>query len=112
MANNNEKIWKTVASIPSGYVATYGQVADLAGLGRAARQVGRALSQAPPDLDIPWHRVINAAGRISLAADSEGYRKQRERLLAEGVIVKGSRIALKDFQWQPTLDELLWKLDG
>ncbi len=113
MANSNdEKIWKTIASIPSGYVATYGQIADLAGMGRAARQVGRALRNTPKGVDIPWHRVINASGRISLPQDSDAYRTQRERLLMEGVVFKGRSVDLNKFQWQPALDELLWGLDG
>jgi len=101
-----------VASIPRGYVATYGQIADLAGCGKAARMVGRSLGKAPAKMNLPWHRVINASGRISLPVDSKGYIKQRQRLLSEGVIFRGQRIDLKTFQWQPTLDELLWKLDG
>lgn len=112
MLKNDEKIWKTVASIPYGQVATYGQVADLSGLGRAARRVGPALRNAPDQLELPWHRVINAAGKISLPPDTRGYRQQRKRLLAEGILVKGNRVNLKQFQWQPSLDELLWKLDG
>jgi len=108
----DEKIWKTVASIPLGSVATYGQIADLAGLGRAARRVGAALRKAPDDMDLPWHRVINAAGKLSLPPDSKGFQTQRQRLQAEGILVNGNRVNLKKFQWQPSLDELLWQLDG
>ncbi|MEM7082199.1 MAG: MGMT family protein [Pseudomonadota bacterium] len=112
MSEKDQKIWKTVASIPCGQVATYGQVADLAGCGRAARMVGRSLGKAPPDMALPWHRVINASGQISFPVDSTSYRRQRERLLSEGIEFRGRRIDLTRFQWQPTLDELLWQLDG
>lgn len=101
-----------MACIPCGCVATYGQIADLAGLGKAARQVGRALRHAPPDTQLPWHRVINASGRISLPRDSDGYREQRQRLQAEGIVFRGSVIDLKKYRWEPGLDELLWTLDG
>ncbi len=112
MSEKDRKIWKTVASIPRGYVATYGQIADLAGCGRAARMVGRSMSKAPASKKLPWHRVINASGQISLPVDSKGYITQRERLLSEGIVFRGKRVDLKTFQWQPTLDELLWKLEG
>lgn len=112
MSDKDKKIWKTVAAIPRGQVATYGQVADLAGCGRAARMVGRSLGKAPKSMQLPWHRVINAAGMISLPVDSKGYKTQRQRLLSEGVEFRGKRIDMNRFQWQPSLDELLWKLDG
>lgn len=112
MSDKDKKIWKTVESIPRGQVATYGQVADLAGCGRAARMVGRSLSKAPASKKLPWHRVINASGQISLPVDSKGYNTQRQRLLEEGVEFRGRRIDLTRFQWQPALDELLWGLEG
>ncbi|MFT6691971.1 MAG: methylated-DNA-protein-cysteine methyltransferase-like protein [Colwellia sp.] len=59
---------------------------------------------------MPWYRVINAQGRISLAADSENFARQRDLLQAEEVVVRGARIKLKDFQWQPDLAELLFVL--
>jgi methylated-DNA-protein-cysteine methyltransferase-like protein len=59
---------------------------------------------------VPWYRVINAQGRISLAADSENFARQRDLLQAEEVVVRGARIKLKDFQWQPDLAELLFVL--
>ena len=60
------RIYAVVARIPKGCVATYGQIAKLAGLGRHARQVGYALHATPEDVVIPWHRVINAQGEVSL----------------------------------------------
>lgn len=101
------RIWQTVAGIPPGRVASYGQVARQAGLPRGARLVGRALRLAPEGL--PWHRVVNAQGRIALPPDSDGYREQRARLLAEGVTLRGPRVDLRRHGWAPDLDELLWR---
>ncbi len=103
-------MWRVVAAIPPGCVASYGQVAELAGVARGARQVGRALSSAPAGIDLPWHRVITAAGRIALPRDSRGYRRQRQRLIGEGVAVDGDRVNMKRYQWQPDLDEILWRI--
>ncbi len=103
-----EAIWRVVATIPPGRVCTYGEVARLAGLPRGARQVGRALGQAPAELDLPWHRVIAAGGRIALPAGSRGFRTQVRKLRAEGVPVTRGRVALAKCGWTPDLDELLW----
>ena len=96
-----EKIWQIVALIPEGKVATYGQVAELAGLPRMARAVGRTLSQLPEDTQLPWHRVINARGMISFPFDSPAYKRQRERLEAEGITLLNGKVRLRDQQWQP-----------
>jgi len=103
-----EPIWNVVARIPAGCVASYGQVAALAGYPRGARLVGRALSRAPDSLGLPWHRVVNAAGRISLPADSPGFAEQVRRLRAEGVVVRGGRVSIEKAGWVPSLDELVW----
>jgi len=103
-----ERIWRTVARIPAGQVATYGQVAREAGLGRRARMVGRALRVLPAGSGIPWHRVVNARGEISLPSASDSGREQRRRLEAEGVVFDGGRIDLKRFRWRQSMDELLW----
>jgi len=98
----NHRIWQVVTLIPAGKVATYGDVARHAGLGRAARQVGRALRLLPAGTQIPWHRVINAQGRISLPEGSASMYAQRERLEAEGIVFKASRrIDLNIFRWNP-----------
>ena len=94
-----ERIWQVVAHIPHGKVATYGQVAELAGLGKAARRVGRALSTLPSDSRLPWHRVVNASGRSSLPGDAG--RRQRQRLRDEGVSFRNGRIDLARLRWQP-----------
>ncbi|WP_136516161.1 MGMT family protein [Geomonas edaphica] len=95
-------IYAVVAAIPKGTVATYGQVALLAGLPGRARQVGYAL-HALADPSLPWHRVVNAKGEISLrTGGSEGDRVQRLRLEAEGVVFdRGGRIDLKRYRWRP-----------
>jgi methylated-DNA-protein-cysteine methyltransferase-like protein len=105
-------IWRTVAAIPFGRVATYGQIAEFAGLRRQARLVGYALHNIPRGLDIPWHRVINAQGRISFPPDSEPYRRQLARLADEGIELINGKVNFADYRWQPDLDELLWKPNG
>ena len=73
----------------------------MAGLGRGARRVGRVLSQLPRGTTLPWHRVVNASGRISLPADSPGYREQKKRLEAEGISFITGRVPLRRFRWDP-----------
>lgn len=107
-ASRNERIWRVVAAIPAGRVASYGQVAALAGLPRGARLVGRALGLAPDGLHLPWHRVIAASGRIALPPGSASYRAQSRLLRAEGLPVRAGRIDIAACRWQPDLDELLW----
>jgi len=95
-------IYAVVACIPLGRVATYGQIALLAGLPGRARMVGQALS-ALAENGIPWHRVINARGEISSRGDGDpGADLQRLRLESEGVIFdRHSRISLQHYQWRP-----------
>ena len=93
-------IWATVRRIPYGKVATYGQVARIAGLEGQARQVGYALHAAPRDMELPWHRVINARGRISLPVESGHYDLQRSLLAAEGVVFHGETVDLSRYQWR------------
>ena len=110
MKTDYKKIWQTVCLIPTGKVACYGQIADLAGLPGRARLVGRALGFAPESLNVPWHRVINSQGKISFPVGSESFDKQKGLLQSEDVVVINGRIKLKEFQWQPDLSELLFKL--
>jgi methylated-DNA-protein-cysteine methyltransferase-like protein len=97
----DQRIWQVVSMIPRGRVATYGDVARQAGLAGAARRVGRALRGLPDDTRIPWHRVVNASGRISLPAGSRGQVIQRQRLEEEGVVFRGNRLPLADYRWTP-----------
>lgn len=94
---SHERIFAVVRRIPPGRVATYGQIARLVGRPRAARQIGYALHRCPPGL--PWHRVINAQGRISLPADSTSGLAQRRRLIEEGVVFIGGRVDLARHGW-------------
>lgn len=96
-----QKIWQVVAAIPSGSVASYGQVADMAGLGRQARFVGRALGKLPSGHSIPWYRVIRSSGQIAFPQGSETYETQVFRLREEGVEVNNGRVAMRRFQWRP-----------
>ena len=103
MQNLREKIYAVIRRIPPGKVATYGQVAALAGLPRRARMVGQALRSTPEGLDLPWQRVINAGGRVSPRGGigwEEGY--QRHLLEEEGVVFdKSGRVDLERFGWDP-----------
>ena len=100
-----EQIYSVVKQIPAGKVVTYGQIATLAGYYRQARQVGYALHAVPSD-DIPWHRVINAQGKISLNLDMGG-AVQRKLLEDEGVVFTATGvIPLRQYQWQLTIDPL------
>ena len=105
MTEGRSKRWElfyaVVRRIPAGRVATYGQVAELAGLDGHARQVGYALHALPDHHDVPWHRVINAAGEISVRGASDSHELQRMLLEAEGVTfdAKG-RIPLARFRWK------------
>jgi len=99
--NPEERVYMVLAAVPSGTVVTYGQVAELAGLPRAARTVGRILSNLPKETQLPWHRVVNAAGKISLAEDSPSFKVQKARLQEEGLVLNNNRVNLKKFNWQP-----------
>lgn len=98
--NSYDKIYEVVRQIPPGKVATYGQIADLAGLPRQARLVGYALHNTPKDSDIPWQRVINAKGEISIYGDDQWIDYHRSILESEGIIFNDKgKISLKMFQW-------------
>lgn len=104
MHPNYARIYAAVRRIPRGRVATYGQVARLAGLPRHARQVGYALHALPEGTDVPWQRVVNAAGAVSPRADPRFAGEQRTRLEREGVVFNGNgRIALVRHQWDRTV---------
>lgn len=93
-------VYSVVHAIPAGQVATYGQIAMLAGYPGYARHVGKALGGIPESSTLPWFRVINSQGKISLTGPD--YHRQREKLTAEGVLFsKSERVSLKQYQWQP-----------
>ncbi|MEX2525089.1 MAG: MGMT family protein [Gammaproteobacteria bacterium] len=104
MSLSNEQVYGLVRRIPEGRVATYGQIAGLAGFPRHARQVGYALAalRGRDNPDVPWHRVINARGEISSRFDAGSEDYQRILLEDEGVVFDESgRVSLKRFQWKP-----------
>jgi methylated-DNA-protein-cysteine methyltransferase-like protein len=103
-----QNVWQVVEGIPRGHVLTYGEVARLAGMSRAARRVSQAMRRAPRDRKLPWHRVVNAQGRISFPADSSGYRRQKERLEREGVVFVKGKIDLERHGYKGALDHLIW----
>lgn len=97
-----QRIYRTVRRIPRGKVATYGQVAMLAGLPGHARQVGYALHALPPKSGVPWQRVINAKGEISLRSSTGEGGFQQALLEDEGVeFDRAGRVDLKRFGWRP-----------
>lgn len=99
-ADRYQRIYATVRRIPRGRVATYGQIAELAGLAGHARQVGYALHALRGDR-VPWHRVVNAFGEISPRSAGDSHELQRQLLEAEGVEfdLRG-RIDLRRFRWR------------
>jgi len=97
-----QRIYAVVRRIPRGRIATYGQVAELAGLGGHARQVGYALHALTAGDALPWHRVLNAQGRVSPRAEPGGDRVQRALLEREGVrFDTGGRADIARFGWRP-----------
>ena len=101
-------VWEVVSEIPSGHVLTYGEVARLAGLPRAARRVSQALRRAPRDMELPWHRVINSQGKISIPEDSSGWKMQKDRLEGEGVVFLNGKVNLDQFGFRGAVDRLIW----
>jgi methylated-DNA-protein-cysteine methyltransferase-like protein len=98
-----ELIWETVRQIPKGRVATYGQVASESGFPGQPRMIGYALHALPDSSDVPWHRVINARGRISFPKGSDAYKKQLHLLRSEGVLFLGGALDLDRFGWMSDL---------
>lgn len=102
VSDTYKRIYSVVNEIPEGRVATYGQVAALAGRSGHARQVGYALHALPEGSGVPWHRVVNARGEVSLRVRPGPGDLQKFLLEAEGVVFDASgRIPLKKYRWQP-----------
>jgi methylated-DNA-protein-cysteine methyltransferase-like protein len=108
-----DRILNAVRKIPHGKVSSYGQVAALAGLPRRARLVGTVLRTHPNTRGLPWHRVINSAGRISFPRGSDAHARQRSKLEREGIVFVGERVDMKRYGWPQSadLDELLWRME-
>jgi methylated-DNA-protein-cysteine methyltransferase-like protein len=101
LVNRYERFYDVVRRVPRGRVTTYGAVASEAGLPGRARQVGYAMAALPDDHDVPWHRVINAQGRVSARAGGSAFEAiQRALLQAEGVhFDESGRVDLDRFGW-------------
>ncbi|MBO1254438.1 MGMT family protein [Alteromonas sp. 5E99-2] len=92
-----------VLRIPVGTVASYGQVAALAGLPGRARLVGKALSSRINEMDIPWYRVLRSDGKIAFAESSIQYQRQVEQLKHDGVVVIKGKVNMRTYQWESVL---------
>ncbi|UXI67228.1 MGMT family protein [Tahibacter amnicola] len=97
-----------VARIPAGSVASYGEIAQRAGLPRRARLVGKVLRDTPDGVRLPWHRVLRSDGRIAFAPRTAPFREQRARLIEEGVRVLSGKVDLARYGWDRNLDAALW----
>jgi methylated-DNA-protein-cysteine methyltransferase-like protein len=98
-----KEVCRVIKKIPPGKVATYGQIAAMAGNPRDPRSVGWVLHACSESQKLPWYRVINREGKISLP-EGEGYEMQRGLLEGEGIVFDfRDRIDLKRFQWQPKM---------
>lgn len=103
------RIWETIQDIPRGCVANYGQIAEIAGIPRGARQVGYALRHTPKDMELPWHRVVTSSGKSAFDPNSRHFKTQRVRLANEDVAVVNGKVDMNKYRWAPELDEILWK---
>lgn len=102
MSEFTEIVIEIISSIPSGKVATYGQIARLAGAPRSARQVVRVLNTQTRKHNLPWHRVINSKGEIAIT-DEYGADQQASLLISEGVAVSDKlKVDLEQYQWEGT----------
>jgi methylated-DNA-protein-cysteine methyltransferase-like protein len=107
-AECDQRILDVVRAIPFGQIASYGGVAERAGLRRGARRVARALA-GNLDPELPWHRVLRSGGRIAFPADSAGFFEQARRLRREGHALRGSRLVR---MLEPnTLDAAIWRIE-
>src|SRR5262245_45146258 len=101
MKTGYDMIYQVINRIPRGRVATYGQIAELAGIPGQPRRVGYALSALPANSGVPWQRVINAKGEISARSKRSSEALQRRLLKQEGVAFdREGRVSLTRFQWQ------------
>ncbi len=108
MAAFRRRVYRLVGLIPKGRVATYGQIADLAGYPRHARHVGNALGREHGIPKLPWHRVLNSQGRVSprhgathAIRPGRVERLQKRKLQADGVLFEGERVDLSVYRWRP-----------
>lgn len=109
MSPSYQAIYAVVKRVPFGKVVTYGQVADLAAMPRAARQVGYALNALRGNdeyAELPWHRVVNAQGKVSVRAESGTEEYQQDLLMAEGVqFDNAGKLSLAEYRWSGDSDD-------
>ena len=108
---NYVKIFKTINLIPPGKVASYGQIADLAGLPGRARLVGKSLAYVPSEMTVNWHRVLRSNGKLAFAPGSSQAVKQMGLLQSENVAVFNNGVKMKEYKWQPDLFSILQELE-
>ena len=96
-----EAIYLALSQVPKGKVITYGNLAKLAGMPNGARLAGRLMCELPEGSNLPWHRVINAQGKISLSENSDGYREQLARLEKDGIVMSNGKINLSIYGYNP-----------
>lgn len=94
-----QTLWQLVAAIPKGRVSTYGQLARLAGYPSHSRYVGTTLRHLPKGTTLPWFRVVRSSGEPAFPPGSVAYKRQKALLEAEGVIFKGMKVSLQQYQW-------------
>src|SRR3954454_18312430 len=105
MRSRWEMFYEQVRNVPRGRVASYGRIAELAGLEGHARQVGYALNTLPADSGVPWHRIVNAKGEISPRSGGDSHELQKMLLEAEGVSFSvDGRVDLKRYRWSRSAD--------
>ena len=105
MQHFRQQVYFWVKQIPKGTVASYGDIAKLAGFPRHARHVSKALGAADRSLRLPWHRVIGANGKIAFTSDSDSFATQQYLLEQEGLVFNKGKINMKQFAWQPVQHE-------
>lgn len=94
-----ERVYTLIGSIPHGKVASYGQIAALAGYPNHARKVGQLLRQLPEGSTLPWHRVVNSQRRISFPEGSQKFAEQKQKLQAEGVVFSARNLIPSHYLW-------------
>ena len=95
------QLYQVIAAIPWGKVASYGQLAQLAGRDGAARWVGYCLRNLPADSNLPWHRVVTASGKLAFSVNSHNYQRQYQLLITEDIEIQRHKINMKQYQWRP-----------
>lgn len=99
MTSLQQEIWQWVAAVPPGNVATYGQIARLAGFPRHARYVGSVLKQLPADSTLPWFRILRSSGEPGFPPGSPQWLLQKEKLAEEGILMQNQKVDLKRYRW-------------